>query len=262
MIDLPPPRDLPPHRHTRMRAAIVSAVDEPPRRRWVAPLATATGLTAAVAVAVWIVPTERAAPVGTATQPGITTTSTPLTNAPSSGFPGLSSEQVRAMERGCALSALGSDATPSTPGISDTPETVRLRNLLDDDAGRLALIVGNGLMVHCDVDAGGHYNGGFASFGSGRDDEPGAVTLDLATSSAGERALGRRGARVVAGRVLDDRIARVTVASDGRSADAVVANGTYLVRFVYPVDWAPTGLADVRVTAYDADGTVVASVIT
>ncbi|MGW5054174.1 hypothetical protein [Actinokineospora sp. NPDC004072] len=260
MIELPPPRDLPPHRQARIRAEIVRAVDGPPRRRWIAPLAT--GLAAAAAVAVWLVPREGTAPIDPAASPGVATTAAPTVTGPSSGFPGVSSRMVEEMERGCALITNYESSTPPTPESSDTAETIRLRNLLDDEAGRLVLIVGAGRMVQCSVEPNGHYTGGFTVFGQQVDPDPGPVTLDLATSSPGERVLGLRGSQVVAGRIFDDRVVRVTVTCDGRTADATVANGTYLVRFLHGTDWKSPAKADVRVTAYDANGAEVGAVIT
>ncbi|MFC7613078.1 hypothetical protein ACFQV2_05015 [Actinokineospora soli] len=254
MTSVPPPRDLPPLRRARMRAEVLRAVEAPAPRRRLVPVAAAAGVAALVIGGAWaLIPDQPT--LAPPAAPPVAATSTTGPTPPASPFPGLAPAEVAEIERKCATVAFGDGSAPPTPGITDTPGTLKLRNVLTDDVGTVYLVVGEHMMIPCVI--GSTVNGAIGGF----DDVPiGTVTLDLATASAGA-APDVPGVRVVAGRVSPE-VARVSVTSDGRTADAAVANGTYVVRFAFPPSAEIPRIADVRVTAYNAAGDQVGSVIT
>lgn len=253
-----PSRDLPPRSRARIRAELIRVADGPAPRRRVAPLVAAAGLTALVAAGVWVLPDRQ--PSTPAAQPSVRLTSTAPTTAPSP-FPGLSAAQVAEIERGCARVVVGDGGNPHTPGVTDSVDTLRLRVLVTDELGTLALLVGENMMIDCTV--GGpvmEYNGGLHGFQAPEDGA--ALTLDAISAGAGGKYPNQPGSRVVAGRLLDAKITRVEVRADGRTQDAAVRDGAYLARFVHTAQWSIPEGVDVEVRGYDANGALVASVIT
>src|SRR5262249_6968456 len=135
-----------------------------------------------------------------------------------------------------------------------------LYNLIDDEAGKLALIYGEGVSLLCTIDGPAmKYNPGG---GGARPHElNGAFDVDQEGASAGgdpggrmSKSPGQLGYRVAAGRVSAE-VTRVTVAADGRTIEATVRNGTFIGRLVYPSTWHPPEFTRrMTVHAYGADG--------
>ena len=242
MTQLPPPRDLPSLRHARMRAEVLRAVEGPaPRRRAVVPLAAAASVTALVAVGAWALnPADVPAPAAPPAAAPTTTT------AQASPFPGFTQAEIDKIERECVSRA-------------NAAETLELRNVIRDELGTLAILGGKSVLMTCQYDGQRvDYDGRLVGYAD--DPEVGVFTLDTLAGSSGKP--GRPGSRVVGGRVLDERVVRVSVYVDGRSADVAVVGGTYLTRIVFPTDWeAPVG-ADAEVTAHDSEGRPLGSIIT
>jgi hypothetical protein len=232
-----PDRDLPPASRDRMRAHVAALADEPARVRRTAPLVAVACLTAVVSVGVAVL-------TGQDTGPEVV----------ASGFPGTSAAEVAEIERGCAAVALAGAGDGAQveglgkAGITDTGETMRLRNLVRDQAGRFALVIGQSVMVGCAVAGTGDYRGDPRGL-SGQEQD---ISVDVIESTPGTG--GRPGTLVVAGRLGDPEIVRVQVSAEGRSAWASVMNGTYLVRFVLGADYSPPSSPAAEVRALTADG--------
>jgi hypothetical protein len=253
---LPPSRDLPPRRHAEIRDAVLSAAAPHPARRWLAPLVTAATALAAIGLVAWFVPWSGTAPAGG--QPVSTPAEPTDTTVPAAlAVPGVDPGEVPAIEKGCRESAI--------------PEAkVTLRQVITDQAGRLALLVavdataGTESMVVCELDAPPTgYNAGFG----GMSPYTGVVSLDFAMASAGgdvgggkPEYAGRPGSVEIAGRVSPE-VAKVTVSQSGDTVDAVIADGTYLARIVHPSDWPiPENHPAPVVHAYDKNGTLLGEI--
>ncbi|CRK57262.1 hypothetical protein [Alloactinosynnema sp. L-07] len=236
----PVERDLPLDRHLAIRADLQRAM-RTKRTRWV-PALSAAGALGAVALAVVFLLPQRGGP--TAGPPGATSAAGP----PVPVIPGLDSAERARMEQGCASGA-------------------QVFNLIADDAGRLALLYTRSSVVYCEI--GGPetpFDGGF----SGVPDVgwlPGHVSIDVDTASAGGDAggapgkrPGARGTELVGGRISPD-IAKVRVTVGGQTVEAVIANRTYLARFVHPATWSiPESPRRAIVRAYDSAGLLLDSV--
>ncbi|RDI18358.1 hypothetical protein [Lentzea flaviverrucosa] len=239
---LPPTRDLPPGRHTQIRAEVERAVAGR-RRRLVFPLLAGASALAVVVTSIALLPPEPSDPV-----PAVqVTTSPPATSkAPDFGVP---PETVAAIEEGCGRSA----------GVGGA----KLYQLLDSQT-RWALLYTGKEALTCSLGVGGvEYNSGF----SGREVKwlPGHLARDdEGVSAGGDLNLkpvyaGVPGNRTVVGRV-DDQVARLTYTVDGRTIEATVANGTFTARIHYPSNWARPSVEDRGVLhAYDAAGTLIAT---
>lgn len=254
---LPPTRDLPPGRHTRIRAEIErAAAGRRSRLRRFAPLVAAGAAVGAVAAGVVFLAPPPQAP--TASPPGSTTTvptSEPAapTSRPEPVIPGLSAERIAAIEKGCQQSA----------GVQGTP---KLYQHVRDEAGSFALIYTGSAVMTCTLDTAAFpFNSGM---NSGFDPEwlPGHFSLDTNEASAGGDLPGNKpiyhgqhGYRLVVGRV-DSKVARVTFTQDGQTIDARIANNTYVARMVHPTTWSPPpGIDGGEVRAYDAAGNLLGS---
>ncbi len=242
---LPPARDLPPGRQARIRAEVERAVTgRRASKRYLVPvLAGVSAVTAVVTSVVLLQPDQGPDP-----QPAVQITSDPAP-AERETF-GLKPEQLALIEQGCAKSAKVTDK-------------LTLSNYGRDDAGRWALLYSDKTAVWCDIGRGGE------EFDA--DGGPGGLHLDwlagnYSTHVSGvrpggdERPLkpalaGAAGYRFDAGRV-DSSVARMTwTASDGRTVEAKIANGTFAVRLLFP----STGSGGVErsyteIRAYDAAG--------
>jgi hypothetical protein len=244
---LPPTRDLPPGRQTRIRADLEHAVAGRRRSsRLTVPLLAAAAAVAVVATGVVLLrpaSTDPAHAVHIPTAPPTTTTSADF---------GVPPETVAAIEEGCAKSA----------GVG----RARLYQLLREDT-TWALLYTDKEALTCSIGVGGHeYNSGFGQ--TSVQWLPGHFSVDSTGARAGgDRTIdaadaGMRGYRMVVGRV-DSKVARVTYTADGETIDAKIANGTYAVRMYRPSDWAPSW--DPRqdppefVRAYDAAGNLLGS---
>ncbi|MGW6931447.1 hypothetical protein ACWGE0_15440 [Lentzea sp. NPDC054927] len=221
---LPPTRDLPPGRHTQIRAELERQVSG--RRgssRFTVPILAAAAVVAVVAVGVVVF-----RPGATEHTPAVHITTSP---APVRETFGLAPEQVEAIEQGCAKEAKVTDK-------------LTLYQHGRDETGRWAFLYTDKAWVSCDIGRGGEeydtsgpqevyvdWLAGHFSLDAGGS-RPGGDTHPFRPALAGVG-----GYRILAGRV-DSSVASVTYrASDGRTAEAKIANGTFVVRIPYPSTW-------------------------
>jgi hypothetical protein len=251
---LPPPRDLPPHRHHQIRAALEQEVTGRRRPVRFAPLIAAGVAAAAVVALVAVVaPWQQAGgddvAAGTTSQAVVTTTAGPA------GIAALSPERIAEIERGCA-----DDANTKGPGPGVEGKLV-LHQYLTDEIGAIALLYSDQGVLACTVD--GPTTPYFAAM-TGRiavgwlpgefvPDYGGAVS---AVDGGKPENAGRPGGHVVAGGRVTSKVARVTFGPDGQEVDATITNGTFLARIVHPSGWqAPVEWERENVLrAYDAQG--------
>jgi hypothetical protein len=238
---LPPTRDLPPGRHTQIRAELERAAGG---RRGSSRLAVSI-LAAAAAVAVVVTGVAVLRPDPTDPAPAVLITSSPPTTQTTADF-GLPPEEVKAIEEGCAKSAGVGKAT--------------LRQLMIEET-RWALLYTEKESLSCTIGVGGKdYNSGFGQVALHW--LPGHFSVDdVSANSGGARRskpsdAGSPGFRTLTGRI-DAKVARVTISADDRTVDARIANGTYAARLYYPPFWAiPQNDKGPVVRAYDAAGTL------
>jgi hypothetical protein len=255
---LPPSRDLPPGRHTEIRGELLAAVTPRQTRRWLAPIAVGATALVVVGLAVWFMPSGSGGGITPATQP---TTTDPVATAPQAApgmkFPDLTQEQVSAIEHGCVASA----------GLT---EKVTLRQLLTDQAGRLAVLYGAKDVLDCELDGPAMpYNSGFSNV---RQFVP-PVSVDSNTGSAGgdleggkPEYAGRPGTNTVIGRI-SPLVARVTFTRGQDTVEAVLETNssaetrTYVARIVHPANWeVPENQPPAVVRAYDKNGTLLGEI--
>lgn len=303
MNTLPPMRELPPRRHAEIRAQLQRTVlsDTAGRRptglpkvlraasgqagraghgigatlagRWLIPVAAATTAVAALGAVTVLAgrdggsPGTRVAPAsaGAGVLPGLASA---VSSTPS--VPGLAGNEVREIERGCLASAgLGrtGDGQPA-PTTGPSGAGVRMVNLVNDDAGRLALLYGPDAVLTCLIAGPGMpFNASFGPLSGGAGQRPETIVVDSEGASSGgdapgskEAYRGQRGFELAAGRITRD-VARVTMTIDGQTVDAALANGTFLARLVHPSTWTiPDGPRPVLIRAYDAAGNELATV--
>jgi hypothetical protein len=277
MNTLPTERDLPAHRHAAIRAEIDRVTAHAStgtgtgtapawrRRRLLVPVAAAAAAGTVLAASVAVL-SDRPDEVTPASAPG--PASTPGADPDRGNRLGLTDQQAREITQGCLwITGLGRpDGTEPVSTTGPPVQDVRLANLLDDGAGRLAVLYGSHVVLDCTV--GGPtlpYDSGFAGL---REPRPaGPLTVDLTGGAAGGDLPGNKashrglpGTEHVIGRV-GDGVARVTVTVGGRTAVATVANGTFVARFVHASTWAPPAAPEpTSVRAYDAAGTLLAEV--
>jgi hypothetical protein len=270
---LPSSRDLPPHRHAQIRAELQRAATAPrhDHRRLVPVLAAALAVLAVVALAVWLVPdrhTRLTEPAGRRTTPPPPPTSQGA--RPEPVIPGLSASDRHAIEQGCGTSAfgVGDGQNPPTPGLTDTRDTVRLYNLTQDQAGRLALLYGERAVLNCDLDWPSlPYNAGFGGMLTPTWPPPSPIVVDTAGSGSGGDVGGNKaiyrglpGTEFAGGRI-SDQVAKVTYTQGSDTVTAALANGTFLVRIVHPSTWAiPDNYPRGVIRAYDAAGKLLAEI--
>ncbi|HEX6360901.1 hypothetical protein [Actinophytocola sp.] len=250
---LPPSRDLPPGRHAQIRGAVLAATRRP-NRRWIAPLVTAAAALAIVGLVAWFTPwTGNGGNAATQPTSQETTLPAPSTSTSDVSEPvaGVSPDERAAIEDGCARS-----------GFPD--ETLTLKQVLTDAAGRVALLYSDRVAVVCTLDTPPTgYNPGGGGFG----DFTPPVGLDTSLASAGGDVAGNKsqyagqpGTDQFGGRVSPE-VAKVTVTVGADSVDASVANGTFLARVLHPTDWLiPENRRALVLRAYDKNGTLLAEV--
>ncbi|MDX8033199.1 hypothetical protein SK803_23525 [Lentzea sp. BCCO 10_0856] len=242
---LPPTRDLPPGRHTQIRAELERAVSG---RRRLSQL-TVPILAAAAAVAVVAAGVVLLRPGPTEHVPAVHITTSPTSAPAVRDTFGLTPERIEAIEQGCA----------TAENMSGKPTMYQFGR---EDAGPWALVYTDRAVVSCDLGRGG------VEYYTFRPSEvfinwlPGHFSVDVVSSALGgdvtssiPELAGAPGYRVVAGRV-DSSVARITYrAEEGRTVEAKIVNGTYVARIAYPSNWGP-GAQNVpmEVRAYDAAG--------
>jgi hypothetical protein len=158
--------------------------------------------------------------------------------------------------------------TPPVPTRAPDPTNTRIGsgadlrvyNLVTDEGGTRALVLGSELALTCEVggDPSMPYKAGGGSIVA-RDWLPGHIVLDSISVNAASGADGRRGRHLgyeeVAGRV-SDKVARVTVTFGDTTVQATLMNGTFIARRLHGTTWVPTDgtTAPTAFRAYDAEG--------
>jgi hypothetical protein len=246
---LPPPRDLPPHAHARIRARLELEIGRRHPPAWLVPLVAGLAVIVLVAVLAW---PRGAAPGSRPAEPGpaVSPPPTPAGERPQPGPPGVSPRQRTSIETECRGRAHDDD--------------LQLYRVADDSAGRFALLYGPAGVFGCHLgsDPADPTQDSLLPVGP-LDWLPGPVSVDYAFSIVAADWPGQPpsdGLEMVAGRVTSD-VARVVYTVDGRTGEDVVTNGTYLVRIRYAAsarDREPTSMG--TVTAYDAAGEEIATV--
>ncbi|MGH3878004.1 MAG: hypothetical protein ACRDSK_13325 [Actinophytocola sp.] len=257
---LPAPRDLHPHKRTRIRAELERAVTRRPRRVWLVPALTASAAVAVVLVTLVVWPSTQGddyripagptptAPPSTGTfSPPISTAPPPPGARPSPAIPGVSPDRRNEIERNCA-------------GEAGKQRAVLYR-LIEDAAGRTAVLyTPDGEAIECPLGVADSLLGPGIGARGPLDWLPGPVSLDLSGATPGDGA--NAGLETAIGRVTSD-VARVTYTTGGVTTDAVVDNGTYVARILHPNDWDASE-AEARqngvVRAYDARGELIGTV--
>jgi hypothetical protein len=177
--------------------------------------------------------------------PAVLITSSPPTTQTTVDF-GVSPEEVKAIEEGCAKSAGAGKAT--------------LRQLMVEET-RWALLHTEKESLSCGIGVGGKdYNSSLGQVALHW--LPGHFSVDdMSANSGGDRGgkpsdAASPGFRTLTGRI-DAKVARVTISADDRTVDAKIANGTYAARLYYPPFWViPRNDKGPVVRAYDAAGTL------
>src|SRR5215470_1445612 len=272
MSPLPVERDLPAGRPLKLRNRLFSriSVDGTERRRprrlavvaAAAAVAGVLGVTVAVSVTVGhIGPSDTVAPAESGQQVASTTAAVTTAATPTAVKPvveGLTPAQSDEIAWGCARSfgLPGPDGIPDPsrplgpPGvrIPQAGPNLAVYNMIDDKAGKLALIYGDSAVLLCTIDGPAmKYNPGGGSAAPHElngafdvDSEEASAGGDLSSKKPGYRGL--PGYRVAAGRVSAD-VTRVTLTADGRTVEAVLRNGTFIGRLLYPSTWDASAAA-------------------
>ena len=256
---LPTSRDLPPLARTRIRAELERVVTRRPRRVWLVPTLSAAAAAGFLLVALLALPSKphdgdgppavpmSEAPPATAGagSPPISTAPMPPGERPSSAIPGVSADRRDEIQRNCAA--------------ADGKPRAVLYRLIEDEAGRTALLyTPDGYAIECRMGVPASPYGVTGSTSMPLDWLPGPVSLDVHSAYPGDGIAA--GLQTAAGRITSD-VARVTYTIGGRTADAVIANGTYVARILHPRDWqSPDSPEDGVVRAYDAHGELLATV--
>ncbi|MEV6236466.1 hypothetical protein [Lentzea sp. NPDC051838] len=262
---LPPTRDLPPGRHSQIRAELEDAVVGGGRRsRLAVPiLAAAAAVTTVAASMVMLRPSasEPSPAVNITTSPAAPTStqsSSPTPGSPSSpppGFPDptkpdidIKAEMTPAIEEGCAKVAGVGKAT--------------LYQLLSAET-TWALLYTDKEALSCDVGRGdknysaavsqtsvpflpGHFSVDVRNFGPGG---------DVVGGPSWER---MPGYRTVVGRI-GPKVKKVTYTVDGQTVEAKIERGTYAARISYPSNWTGPNQSPEVVRAYDENGELLGS---
>ncbi|OLF11143.1 hypothetical protein BLA60_14240 [Actinophytocola xinjiangensis] len=248
---LPPARDLPPHRHARIRATLVRAASQPPPRRWLAPALTVTTAVVALGLVMWFVPLgdSDGQVAGSAT----TTAAAPPTTA-EEGLRQIQvpAEDVPGLVQGCVDSA-GVEDYAALAG--EPAGTFELKLAFADAAGQLAVLYSGEMVITCEF--GGEYKPGFAVLGEFR--PPISADLNQTAPVTGDP---EQGYQLVVGRVDPATTARVTLTVADLTTDATLVGDVYAARVIRPTDWwlAGDNPPPATVDAYDAEGNRVGGV--
>lgn len=240
---LPPARDLPPHRHARIRATLVRAASEPRPRRWLTPALSVATAIVALGLVMWFVPLgggdgRAAGPVTTSAAASPPADETIMRRIL------IPAEDVPELVNGCVDSA----------GVEGTFE---LKLAFADAAGRLAVLYSGDKLIACEFGGPtGEYRPTFTVLDGFQ--PPISADLDLVSPVAGSPE--RTGYQVVIGRVDPATTSRVTLTQKDVTTDAVLVGDVYAARIVRPFDWWLTGDSPRPVVdAYNADGDLVGS---
>jgi hypothetical protein len=241
---LPPARDLPPHRHARIRATLVRAASEPRPRRWMAPALSMATAIVALGLVMWFVPLGGGD--GRAAGPATTSAAaSPTADESIVRQVRVPPEDVPELVHGCVDSA----------GVEGTFE---LKLAFADAAGRLAVLYSGDNVIACEFGgAADEYRPTFAPLGGFQS----PISADLGLVSTIEGSPEHAGYQLVIGRVDPATTARVTLTQRDVTVDAVLVGGVYAARIVRPLDWWLTGDSPppAVVDAYNAEGDLVGS---
>jgi len=241
---LPPARDLPPHRHARIRATLVRAASEPPPRRWVAPALSMATAIVALGLVMWFVPLGGGD--GRAAGPATTSAAaSPTADESIVRQVRVPTEDVPELVHGCVDSA-------------KVEGTFELKLAFADAAGRLAVLYSGDKLIACEFGGpAGEYRPAFTVLGGFQP----PISADLNLVSTVEGSPEHAGYQVVIGRVDPATTARVTLTQKDVTIDAVLVGGVYAARIVRPLDWWLTGDSPppAVVDAYNAEGDLVGS---
>lgn len=240
---LPPDRDLPPHRHARIRATLVRAASEPRPRRWMAPALSVATAIVALGLVTWFVPLGGGD--GRAAGPATTSVAaSPTADESIVRRVRVPPEDVPELVHGCVDSA----------GVEGTFE---LKLAFADAAGQLAVLYSGDKMIACEfAGPAGEYKPTFTVLGGFQP----PISVDLNLVSPIEGSPEHAGYQVVIGRVDPATTARVTLTQKDVTIDAVLVGGVYAARIVRPLDWWLTGDSPPPVVdAYNAEGDLVGS---
>jgi hypothetical protein len=239
----PPARDLPPHRHARIRATLVRAASEPRPPRWMAPALTVATAIVALGLVMWFVPLGggdgRAA--GPATTSAVANPTADESVARQVQVP---PEDVPELVHDCVDSA-------------KVEGTFELKLAFADAAGQLAVLYSGDKLITCEF--GGPASEYITMFTALGFQPPIGVDAHPITPVTGSN--GQLGSQVVIGRVDPATTARVTLTQKDVTVDAVLVGGVYAARIVRPLDWWLTGDSPppLVVNAYNAEGDLVGS---
>lgn len=234
---LPAVPELPEHRQEQIRADLLRSLDTN-RRRPAAIAATATAAAGVLAVGV-----------------GVTSWQFAGGSAPGEGQleVGVGDDEREAIVQGCIRNVDG----PGANNIDlDEPGDYEIRNLISDQRGKLGLLYSDdNSLLPCSIDEPGYprYNSGSTRVAPAT----GPLTVDVRSAVDGFGDDGT-GTEFVGGRIGGD-VVRVTVTSDGETAQATLANGTFLVRMVHAGCWEAPDRDAVQVRAYDKLGNLLAT---
>jgi hypothetical protein len=185
--------------------------------------------------------------------PAVQTTTSPTSTPAVRDTFGLTPEQIAAIEKGCA-------------GDAKETDKVTLYNYGKDAAGRWALLYSDKAVMWCNIDRGGkeysatqprqlvHVNWLAGNYSR----DTGGAFVGGDTHPFRPELAGVPAVSLLAGR-LDSSIARMTYRRpDGATAEAKIANGTFVIRVVLPSTVSGSGqegsISELR--AYDAAGKV------
>lgn len=288
---LPPERDLPPRRHAAIRDELVTTVtdgrDPQPQRRahrWIAPVsvAAAVAVVAGASTVGGLIPTDLLSIRDN--QPAGAPPSAPASPSPSPT--GTTADRAAQIVAECTKSAAVSTwnvATPSpfpatlVPTPPATPASATrtpvpappsdgelvLRNVVTDELGTVAFLVGRRGLIACTAPRGKAFTGSLSTTPRGISGWiPGAFSIDAMAAGATKATATASGERVtpesetVMGRV-DRRVATVTVTGlNGVQTRAVLANGTFVARILHAPGRPVVGRDQLIVRAFDARGTL------
>jgi len=247
----PPVRDLPPHRHARIRATLVRAASEPRPRRWMAPALSVATAIVALGLVMWFVPLGGGD--GRVAGPATTSTAASPTADATVRQVQVPPEDVSELVHGCVDNA-GVEGYASTAG--EPAGTFELKLAFADAAGQLAVLYSGDKMITCQF--GGpavEYRPTFAVLGGFQ--PPISVDLNQVSTIEGSP---EQGYQLVIGRVDPATTARVTLTQKDVTIDAVLVGDVYAARIVRPADgWLTGDNPPPVVHAYNAEGDLVGS---
>jgi hypothetical protein len=242
----PPVRDLPPHRHARIRATLVRAASEPPPPRWLAPALSVATAIVALGLVMWFVPLG--ADDGRAAGPATTSTAASPTASPTADGTmrqvQVPPEDVPEIVHGCVDSA-------------KVEGTFELKLVFADAAGQLAVLYSGDRLIACEFGGpAGEYSSGF----TGPIEFQPPICVDFHPIMPVEGSPEHAG-QLVIGRVDPATTTRVTLTQADVTVDAVLVGDVYAARIIRPLDWWLTGddPPPVVVDAYNAEGDLVGS---